>query len=220
MFRRFSRLCGSDSPFRYGKPVKLSSHIRSKRFGDDVVLFANSRKIRSLASEIVKDIPGTERGSAFWEVYAKRFNESIHLLDSCTIAKVLSSFLVASKRDDLISGLCHFVVEDIERSSDLTRKYSDIQDLLHVTEILGRFGQDRSQKIYEKLVAAFCRTCYQIRKREDAGRVASALLSLKKFPRETSKIESILVKRLALKSGLDGDCNMIGDIVRLLEVNR
>jgi len=135
MLRLTIRRCVSDSPFRHGSRVEISNHIREKDFGKDVLLFAQPSKLRGEAISFIKD-PSQRRPKAFWEIMAKRTNESMHLLDSTSLRAVMSALSLSADSEDVLTGVCRVVCEDVENREDRASPFSSFDDSLMIIEAI------------------------------------------------------------------------------------
>lgn len=201
MFRTFSKLSGADSPFRYARAVKVSPLIRSKDFGRDVVMFANPAKLRLLAVETLQG-SHEKPDKAFWEIFAKRVNETVHLLDGETLIDILTCFDKVSERPSLMAGLCHFICQDLERSQDITAKFKSLKHVLEVTSYLDSYSVKLSRRLYENLISAISDLTFQIDEPKDAFDVAAVVSKIRVKGQPLSPAESVLLKRLVAHASL------------------
>jgi hypothetical protein len=135
MLRLTIRRCLSDSPFRHGSRVGISKHMREKDFGRDVLLFAEPSKLRREAFSFIND-PSEPKPKAFWEIMAKRANESIHLLDGTSLRAVMRALSLSSDSEDLLTGVCRVVCEDVENRGDRASPFSSFDDSLVIIETI------------------------------------------------------------------------------------
>ena len=201
MLKRLVPLRSSDSPFRYRQNVSLSPHLRTKRFNEDVVLFASPEKLFALASDALNGSLVKDPSKAFWEILAKRFNASLHLMEGFMIVRVMDAFDRVSDRADLMSGLCHFVSEEVQRSRDITMKFSSVDDLLRLSTLIGLYSNQINPLCYEKLLLGFAHLSYQINSKDTGIAVLECLTKLKRSNSRISDLESILVKRISRRVG-------------------
>jgi hypothetical protein len=195
MLRRLGNLRGSDSPFRYKNNVRVSPSVVSKRFGEDVLIFASPNKIDSVARDVLGGNLLKEPTKGFWEIFAKRVNESVHLLKGKSIVNVLTAFDKSSGRSDLLAGMCHFVSEDLSKSNEITRKYGTIQEVVGLATYLQRYSNAVSPKCYRNILTGFIELSYQVTTRHEVVDIVKCLTKLN-APR-TPELEELLVKRLA-----------------------
>ncbi len=215
MFRRLMQLKSSDSPFRYGYNVKVTPQIATKRFGEDVLLFASANKLYSIASDVLEGSLMKEPSKAFWEIFAKRVNESVHLLDGKRMVAILMAFETSAGRSDLMEGLCHFVSEDLTKLTDITKKYSSLGDIIKLGNFIGKHSANVSRKCYENILVGFINLSYMVQSREDAIAVMKCLTSLKAQGNSVPDLETLLVKRLSRRIGLP-----VSEGCSLLDMNR
>jgi hypothetical protein len=198
MWRSALRRFSVDSPYRYGARVGVSPHIRSKDFGHDVLLFATPKKLNMEAHSVLNGEYNRERGSAYWEVFAKRTNESIHLLDGHTICDILRAFEGSSHRRDLVTGVCHFVAEDIKNSRVMSKKYKSFRDVVTVSQFLWNYLGDVPDTIYWKIIEALVDTIYQISTVEVVVAIVEQFQAMKKG-KSPSEQEALVFRLLVHK---------------------
>ena len=190
--RRFS----VDSPFRYGMRKAVASRIYKKDFGMDVLILASTKRLKSEALKILDEPDSSNRGKAYWEILAKRTNESLHLLDFATIHKLLDAFEVRSNRRDLLAGICHMLANAIEQTPSLSTKAPSPGDIVSFSRILSTYGPAISEKLYLKIVEALADVVHMVKTEGEIGEIAEQLKMMSKNRRSPPAAERVLVKRL------------------------
>lgn len=187
--------------------VKVAPHIGKKDFGNDVLLFATPGKLATEAESILSGLSDRPRGNAFWEIFAKRANESMHLLDGNSICVILRAFSAHGGRSDLVSGLCHFVAEDLGSGKRLVPKYSSIMQLIEIMQALNSNSISVPASAYNTLVVGLSDLAYTIKVPGQVYDVMSQLKLMRSNSNQTSANERALVQQLAWKLGrpIEGD---------------
>lgn len=199
--RRFS----VDSPFRYGMRKAVASHIFKKDFGMDVLMSASVKRLKSEAIKILDEPDSSNRGKAYWEILAKRTNESLHLLDSVTIRKLLDAFEVRSNRRDLLAGICHLLANAIEQTTSLSTKAPSPGDIVTLSRIISTYGPAISDGLYLKLVEALADVVHMVKTEGEIREIAEQLKMMSKNRHPRPAAERVLVKRLIGKlNGIRG----------------
>ena len=221
MFLGLSRRFASDTPFRYGSRVKVSPHIRSKDFSKEVLLFASPVKLHQTANAILQtDSEGLKPG-AFWEVFAKRTNESMHLLDGQTIARVLECFHEKSDRLDLLSGLCHVVSQDLASSANKRLKYSSVDDLLILMKALNSNLQVVESRAYDTIVHGLAELAYLVESPIQAKDILTQMARMRPHDGAVTPIENILLERLTRILGIVSTVSTSpSDVLRLVDASK
>jgi hypothetical protein len=174
MLRLTIRRCVSDSPFRHGSRVEISNHIREKDFGKDVLLFAEPSKLRGEAISFIND-PSQLRPKAFWEIMAKRTNASMHLLDSTSLRAVMHALSLSSDSEDLLTGVCRVVCEDVENRGDRASPFSSFDDSLMIIEILHDRLHTIPSDVMDRFISFWADQSHNIESPDDIRRVVGVL---------------------------------------------
>eukprot|EP00927_Polykrikos_kofoidii_P033460 TRINITY_DN2828_c0_g1_i1.p1 TRINITY_DN2828_c0_g1~~TRINITY_DN2828_c0_g1_i1.p1 ORF type:complete len:365 (-),score=72.94 TRINITY_DN2828_c0_g1_i1:38-1132(-) len=82
----------TDGPFKYYKGKTDTFKKNRKKHYNEVLVFADRRKLLEVAQDLLNGALRDEVKPAFWEIYAKRCIKSMHLLTPLEIAIVLRSF--------------------------------------------------------------------------------------------------------------------------------
>lgn len=197
MLRWIVRRCGSDSPYRHGTRVQVSKHIQDKRFGNDVLLFAEPAKLKREAMLFIQD-PSQHRPKAFWEILAKRTNESVHLLNYNALSSILRAMVLCPECDDLIVGVCRVVCEDIENRRDLTTRQPVFSESLFIAEtVRDRLGEIPAGTM-DSFVSFWADNAQQIDCTDDIKRLVR-ILDGRSSSVSPSPVEQILFKKLLHK---------------------
>ena len=194
MIRLFTRRCVSDSPYRYGNRVQVSKHIREKQFGNDVLLFAGPSKLRSEAMSFINDST-QQRPKAFWEILAKRTNESIHLLDFTTLTAVMRAMASCPECEDLLVGVCRVVCEDIESRRDLASRLQLFSDSLVVIETIQTRLGEIPITVMDNFIAFWTDNAHRIESTDDIKRLVR-LLEQRPVTQTPSQTDQLLYKKL------------------------
>jgi hypothetical protein len=201
MLRTVARRFSVDTPFRYGFRHGVSPHIRSKDFGKDVLIFANPVRLDREASSILSapsDLSET-RSKAYWEIFAKRTNESIHLLEGSTICKILRAFEATSNRRDLLVGICHMVFDNISNSPVMSKKYRNFQEVVTVIQYLTNYLVTIPDTVYWKMIEALVDTIYQVQSVDEVILIVKQIQILKKDRQSDSAAEKLMYRLLVSK---------------------
>ena len=202
-----TRLFSSDSPFRHGLRKGVSAHIKTKDFGTDVLIFASPKRLNKEAMSILSRTSDRDRQKAFWEVFAKRTNESVRFLDGETIGNILQSFERESNRRDLLSGICHFVAEDISQRPVLSEKFKSVDEIVNLMHYLNTYLMVVSDSTYQRIVEGLIDTAYTIETPEQVSQALDNLSRMKGNRKCDSEAERMLLRRLNSKQ-----CESLGTI--------
>lgn len=220
MFRQSFILTATDSPFRYAKGVRVSPHIRRKSFGDDVLLFASPSRLTKQADEVLSQISSNGLSPAFWEIFAKRTNESFHLLGFRDVAKILNAFLLKSHRPDLVSGICHLVIQKLDKTPPIESEFRSLDDLLMIARCITLHDAKVPDVAYANLVAAFADACRDL-SRDDVLKIAEVVELLRRERLGLTSIEQLLGKRMLRSLGLNTEpCGTFETVFNELKINR
>jgi len=80
----------TEGPFLGKKPGSWDLKDKKKHF-NEVLIMADRRKLLETVQELL-DEPGPERPKAFWEILARRCQQSLHLLNMLELAMVARAF--------------------------------------------------------------------------------------------------------------------------------
>ena len=138
-----------DSPFRYGRRVAVSPHILTKDFGKDVLLFANPERLNREALDIISSSQSSQRPRAYWEVYCKRVNESIHLLPMSTIGNIVRS-MENSPSSDLVTGFCKLLSDNLQHRP--TVDVNTLRDMISVIRFFRKSLLNVEEVLYLKVL--------------------------------------------------------------------
>lgn len=196
MFRISLRSFNADSPFRYRTNVRVASHIKSKDFGSDVLLFASPNKLQFEALSVLKH--NACRSKAFWEVFSKRVNESVHLLNPAVLCDIMRAFEIGNADGSLRSGICHFVSEDI--STVGCDKYTSIHDVETVMKFLYEYSTPLDEKTFIPLFKKAVELVYQLKNSSEIEELIHAISRMRQNRKET-KVEKQLLLKLTRKTG-------------------
>lgn len=206
MLRSYFKLLTSDSPYRYRKTVRVSPHVKTKNFGNEVLLFATPERLTRQADEIIKD-PHNKFSGGFWEVYAKRINESIHILSITECAKILDAFAQRSDRSDLIAGICHFLIRDLQKREIVKTVSTDLESLLRVIRVFEDSMIAVPEEVYDKLLVGITENCHNI-SRDDLLKTVNSLKVLRRGRLELTKVDRILIGRLLRILGVESPSDL------------
>jgi hypothetical protein len=142
---------------------------------------------------------------AFWEIFAKRVNESVHLLEGGTMLQVLHAFDSRSDRPDLTSGICHFICQELERLKDVSDKFKSFQDLLETMAYLNANSVKLSSRSFVNVINGFSRLVYQVDNVNHVVQIAEAVSKLRPAGHPLSKQEKVLLKSLMTRAHISGD---------------
>lgn len=172
--------------------MAVSPHIRDKQYDRDVLVFANPKKLRDESAEFIKD-PSQQRPKAFWEILGKRTNESVHLLDGETISVIMRALSIKTECEDILSGVCRVVSDDIKNRPNLVSRFSRFEDSVHIAEtVIARLGfLDKSA--LDRLVNYWADTTCEIATKDEIVRLVRILSDSK--PEET-EIANLLYRKL------------------------
>lgn len=163
MLRLSSLKSSADSAFRYKNNVKVSKHIREKDFGADVLLFGSPTKLHKEALSVLQ--VNESKSKAFWEVFCKRVNESIHLINPPVLCDILRALDSGNVEKLSLAGTCHFLAEDILTSG--CGKYETVHDLLSIIKFLSKYSNKIDQIVCEKLLRRSTCLVYQLNGRSE-----------------------------------------------------
>lgn len=197
MFRISLRSLNADSPFRYRTNVRVASHIKSKDFGSDVLIFASPKKLQFEALSVLND--KTCRSQAFWEVFSKRVNESVHLLNPPVLCDIMRAFEIGNADGSLRSGICHFVSEDI--STVGCDKYASIHDVITVMMFLYKNSSALDAKTFTPLFKKAVDLVYQLRKSSEIKELIHAISRVRQNLKETKVEKQLLMKLTRIAGG-------------------
>jgi hypothetical protein len=181
--------------------VSVHDHIKSKRFGDEVLIHANPTRIHSQALEILNRSSTEGLSKAFWEIFAKRVNESIHLLRGDTVIAVLKAFNAGSYRSDLISGICHFIVDDLVATEVNGTKYSTTSDLMYLTNALSDNLGVLPDKAWDALIFRFAELSHTLSQPDELRAVVNCLQNARGSRTEVRSRDRVLIKRIIRRLG-------------------
>ena len=200
MIRNTIRSFSSDSPFRYKNTIRVSPHIRSKDFGYDVLLFASPAKLNKEALQIISAGSSAERSKGFWEIFAKRTNESIHLLDGGDICNILQAFN-KSPSQELLAGICRVIADDIIYRPTVTARFSKVGEALVISQTLCDNLLSIETGLYMSLSEYFAGSTHLIDQPDDVKGVLTSLSTMRSRAKISSEspMESLLLKKLVMR---------------------
>lgn len=200
-----ARIClGADSPFRYGRKIAVAPHIVSKDFGDDVLIFASPHKLNREAHDILKlgKEVATNRSKAFWEIFAKRSNESVHLLPVNVLANIARS-LEFSPNSDLITGTCKVMSDYVSQKSGFREPVVSMSDLLALFKFFNKYLLAIDDKLYKSLLGTLEKSIHLVVAddvEDIVHEVGEMSQRIRRKSEEVSRIESLILKRLLVVS--------------------
>lgn len=220
MLRQSFILTASDSPFRYTKVVRVSPHIRKKSFGEEVLLFATPARLSKQAEQVLDRESKTGFTPAFWEVFAKRTNESVHLLSLTEVSKIISAFERKAHRPDLLAGMCHLLIQKLDNAHPLESAFQRLEELVSMTRLIAGSGLKISDRAYTHIIAAFADLCRDL-SREDVLKIAEVVQRLREERRDISSIDQVLIRRMIKSLKLDGDSkSTFASVFHELDIDR
>lgn len=189
-----------DSPFRYKSNVRVSPHIKAKVFGEDVLLFASPRRLQKEAVTVLRgDI---SRSKAFWEVFTKRVNESIHLLTIPTLCQILKALESGNATPSLLSGVCHFIREDICTIG--CGKYQSINDIITIMKFLSKFSTPIEINVFLPIVKRITDLVYQVKGKVEMEELLEEISKIRPKMVEITAIEALLARKISRRINIQG----------------
>jgi hypothetical protein len=197
MFRFIARKFSSDSPFRYGIRRTISPHIYEKDFGRDVLICAHSERLNKEALQILQDTSSIDRPQAFWEIFARRTNESVHLLNGQQIRNILAAFASVAGNSALVAGISRVVCDDIGNRNDLSTRFANVAEAMDAIRLIKKNSMIISEEVLGKFIIFFADNTYQLDTRESVQRLVELLAMTDKG--SENRILNLLYRKLAIR---------------------
>lgn len=205
------RWASTDGPFRALKP----NFVDRKKHYNELLIFADRRKVMETAQEVL-GAPGKEFPFAFWEVWAKRCNQSVHLLNPLELAMVARAFDMHNVKLRRELDVYHRIATQARASSGfpaiavlvmldvLPRRLkvvkAELEELLRLlsrraVEVMWEFSALQALTVLEAITAA------GIRDEVLCGRVAAKLMAHLQGPPEAALRVEELARAAAAMAG-------------------
>jgi len=149
------------------------------------------------ALRVLEDVNITARPKAFWEIFAKRTNESIHLLSGSQIHNILRAFDNLDEQRPLLAGICRVVCEDIANRGNLSERFDNISLAIKSLRIIERNSFTVPITVVERFIAYFADRTYQLESQEPTKDLIQCLAHIAKG--HESEVQKLLYKKLFLK---------------------
>lgn len=175
----------------------MAPHIHSKDYGKDVLLFASPSKINKEAMCVIHDSKrGTlSRSKAFWEILAKRSNESVHLLSVSVMANICRSLSMAPDTN-LAIGTSKVISDYLSKKRSMIHTSSDsIQDFHTLFLFFNKFLLSVDQKLFQNLLVSVEDNIHRIKTLEE---IEGLIEEITIMGNHCADVQSVLIRTVVL----------------------